>query len=75
MCSVLHAVSDSSEPCGGETWPLRGTQIHHDKQALTGKAQDITQSKGLLSMPERLLPADGKLKALPKARRTDHFAS
>ena len=53
---VLHAVSDSSEPGGDETWPLKGTQLHHDRQALTGKARDITQSKGLLSMPDVFFP-------------------
>ena len=47
---ALHAMSDFSEPCSDETWPLRGTQIHHAKQALTGKAQEIKQGKGLLSM-------------------------
>jgi len=45
-------MSDFSEPCSDETWPLRGTQIHHDKEALTGKAQEIKQGKGLLSMPD-----------------------
>ena len=39
-------MSDFSEPCSDETWPLRGTQIHHAKQALTGKAQEIKQGKG-----------------------------
>ena len=56
MQYVLHAVSDSSEPGGDETWPLKGTQLHHDRQALTGKAQDIMQSKGLLSMLDVFFP-------------------